>query len=477
MANANEPLIVLSNRGPLRFRKGEWVRSSGGLVTALDPMLRERGGSWVCAEEPGEHDRDRPDLGYDVVPVALSQRRQRRFYNGFSNAVLWPMLHGFPPTTRVGTAPWDDYVGANEEFVDQVFRHGRGGEMIWVHDYHLMLAPRMIRMRLPRARIGWFCHIPWPSSDHFQILPWRRYLLEGLLGADLVAFHTDHYADRFLECVERFVPGATVSSDRTITHRHGTVTVEAVPIGIPTEDYQQLSEDPDVQAMALELRTAVLGRRIILGVDRLDYTKGIHERLLAYDRLLTQSPELRDWCVLVQVMVPSRTEVGAYSQLKDEIDQLVGRINGRHGHTGRVPIHYLYRNLDRQTLFAHYVAADVALITPLRDGMNLVAQEYVWSRTREDGVLILSEFAGAAELLPDALIVNPYDVEQVSRAVRQALTMEPVDMQRRMKNMRAVVAELDVHVWASRFLGDLARVKRSDPMAPAHNGAPPAPPA
>ncbi len=457
MPKRGRKLIVVSNRGPYRRAsvRGQerWVRSAGGLVAALDPVLQQRGGVWVSAKEAENFDTvavPGPRIEYDLAHISLKKADQRGFYEGVSNAVLWPLLHSFPPTIRVGEAPWSKYVTANSEFADVALGSSRPTDLIWVQDYHLMLVPGMLRHKRAKARIGWFCHVPWPSPYNFGILPWRQELLEGLLGADVLGFHMKEYVDNFLQCVKRYTQYKVHKGEVHLNGR--TVRVIAAPIGIPVADLQALAIDPDVEAEANRIRHSVGNRKIILGVDRLDYTKGIPERLHAFEGLLSRNGEARNKYVLIQVMVPSRTDVQAYAELKEEVDRMVGDINGRYSAAGRIPIHYLYRNLSQRALFAHYRAADVALITPLRDGMNLVAHEYVAARANNDGVLILSEFAGAAEHLKDALIVNAYDMGAVTDAIEQAVTMTGPEQKKRMRSLRNEVRKLDVHSWADKFV-------------------------
>ncbi len=460
MPKRGRKLIVVSNRGPYRrasIRGNErWVRSAGGLVSALDPVLQQRGGVWVSAKEAEDFDTvtvPGPRIEYDLAYISLRKADQRGFYEGVSNAVIWPLLHGFPPTIRVGDAPWNTYINANAEFADVVLQSGRSNDLVWVQDYHLMLVPGMLRAKRSKARIGWFCHVPWPSPGTFGILPWREQLLDGLLGADVLGFHIKEYVDNFLQCVERYTPYQVSKGE--VQFRGRSVRVIAAPIGIPVQELQTLSIDPDVEAEAFRIRDTVGNRKIILGVDRLDYTKGIPERLLAFEGLLRKERNAQKKYVLIQVMVPSRTDVQAYADLKEEVDRMVGDINGRYSDSGRIPIHYLYRNLSQRALFAHYRAADVALITPLRDGMNLVAHEYVASRSNDDGVLVLSEFAGAAEHLKQALLVNAYDVNAVTAAIGEAVNMPLEEQTKRMKALRSEVRKLDVHKWADQYVRDL----------------------
>ncbi|MGB8224734.1 MAG: trehalose-6-phosphate synthase [Polyangiales bacterium] len=458
MVRKRRKLVVVSNRGPYRHeasrgREERWVRAAGGLVSALDPVLQKRGGVWVSAQPAREFEAvtiPAPRLAYELAQVPLKRAEQRGFYEGVSNAVLWPLLHGFEPTIRLGDAPWSSYLSANQQFAETVRSMSGPNDLIWIQDYHLMLVPGMLRAKRSKARIGWFCHIPWPSPDTFGILPWREQILEGLLGADILGFHLPEYAEHFRECVERFTT-YRVSRD-TVQYRGRKVRTIAAPIGVPVDELQAVALDPDVGAEVERIHQATGNRQLILGVDRLDYTKGIPERLAAFERLLRKDKAARSQCALIQIMVPSRTDVKAYADLKREIDRMVGDINGRYADTGRVPVHYLYRNLSQRALFAHYRAADVALVTPLRDGMNLVAHEYAAARTDEEGVLVLSEFAGAARHLRGAILVNPYDLESTGEAIHRALTMKAPEKRERMRLSRAAVMRLDVHRWADRYI-------------------------
>ena len=453
--------MVVSNRGPYRHEtsrgRERWVRAAGGLVTALDPVLQKRGGVWVSAKPAKDFDSvtvPTPHLDYDLAHVSLKRPDQRGFYEGISNAVLWPLLHGFEPTIQVGEAPWSSYVSANQAFADTASSTSSSGDVFWIQDYHLMLVPGLLRAKRSRARIGWFCHIPWPPPDTFGILPWREEILEGLLGADVLGFHLPEYAEHFRECVNRFT-ACRVSSDGTIQYRSRKVRTIAAPIGIPVDELQALALDPDVAREVERIKETMGNRKLLLGVDRLDYTKGIPDRLAAFERLLKKERNARTKYALIQVMVPSRTDVKAYADLKEEIDRMVGDINGRFAETGRVPVHYLYRNLSQRALFAHYRAADVALVTPLRDGMNLVAHEYAAARMDEDGVLVLSEFAGAAKHLKGAMLVNPYDVESTASTIQRALSMKPAEKKKRMRALRSAVMSLDVHRWADEYVSAL----------------------
>ncbi len=430
-------------------------------MTALDPVLRQRGGVWVAAREAEEHAVERgPEVSYEVPTVDLPERVQRGFYLGVSNDVLWPLLHSFPPTLRVGEAPWDAYEAANRAFARVALQHSDEEDLVWVHDYHLMRVPAMLRSERPHARIGWFGHVPWPAPDLYRILPPRRALLEGLLGADLLGFHTEEYARYFLDCVARLTDYPVDPARMTVRLADRLVRVRVTPIGIPVEEARARARSEEVVREAAALREGVGGRRILLGVDRLDYTKGIVERLLAYARFLEADARRRERFVFVQVAVPSRSDVPAYRKLQREVAELVGEINGRHSSTGRVALHYLFQELAPPTLYAHYRAAEVCLVTPLRDGMNLVAHEFVASRVERDGVLVLSEFAGAAEYLHAALPVNPYDIGDIASAMERALRMPEREAMDRMTELQRSVESLDVHRWADDFLDMLERTRR-----------------
>ncbi|MGB0679744.1 MAG: alpha,alpha-trehalose-phosphate synthase (UDP-forming) [Polyangiales bacterium] len=459
MGPAARRLVIVSNRGPYRREggqvRGRLVRAAGGLVSALDPVLGRRGGVWVSGdsiEAADDKDGARPETRYKLCGVELPKPVQTGYYDGFSNAVLWPLLHGFSTTIRLSEAPWNHYARANHAFAEQVLTHSRPEDLIWVQDYHLMLLPRIIRAARPKTRTGWFCHVPWPHPETFRVLPWRTALLEGLLGADVLGFHTQRFTRNFLACVHELTDHSVDFTRGTIDVHGRVVQAATAPIGIDTEAVTALARQAEVCAETERIRSLVGGRRIILGVDRLDYTKGIVERLLAYESFLKQERDAAARCVYVQVMVPSRTDVRAYKELKREIDRLVGDINGRFASTGRIPVHYFFRNLNLHSLYAHYRAADIALVTPLRDGMNLVAHEYVTARTRDDGALILSEFAGAATYLDTAYRINPYDIWAIRGALVEALRQKPAEEARRMAALRSAVKRLDVHRWAAAYL-------------------------
>lgn len=457
-------LIIVSNRLPVSVRwkagRPEFAQSAGGLATGLEGLRESRPSLWIGwpgdvsqASDDQRHEIDERLRERSLLPVYFSQREIAGYYDGFSNGVVWPLFHYLQERVPIESGGWRAYQRANERFADQVAAVWQPGDRVWVHDYHLMLLPRMLRDRLPQARIGYFLHIPFPAADIFRALPWRQSLLEGLLGADLIGFHTPSYARHFTRVVQQLAAIKT-SVDHFWWHGR-TVRVGAFPMGIDDERFAALAGDMDVRARAEGIRNEAHGRRIFLGVDRLDYTKGIPRRLLAFQRLLEREPSLRDRVRFIQVAVPSRIDVRAYHAFRRELDELIGRINGQFGTVDAVPIHYLFRSVSRRELVALYCSADVMVVTPLRDGMNLVAKEFCASRIDDDGVLLLSEFAGAADELVDALMVNPYDLDGVADAMVRALALPADERRRRMRALRTRVRQSSVGRWAAAFLEQL----------------------
>jgi trehalose 6-phosphate synthase/phosphatase len=418
-------LVVVSNRLPLTLRRvGEGWRaekSPGGLATALEPVVERSGGLWIGwpGDSPDQPDPQRQEVlarwekrhGYAVVDLPRSLAR--RFYEGYANRTLWPLFHQFPSQLEFDLEGWHGYVEANEIFADAVLQRLKPGDQVWIHDYHLMLVPQLLRERAPGTAVGFFLHIPFPSSDVFRMLPRRDELLRGLLGADLIAFQTHHDLQHFRASLLRIL-GIGSRMDRVELDGR-FARLEALPIGIVPEEFAGLLDtDAGVARAREELRKRYEGRRILLGVDRLDYTKGLPQRLRAFRRLLERAPSLRGRVVLVQVAVPSREWILPYRNLRGEVNELVGEINGAFGTPEWTPVVYIRRAIPRSELVALYASADVGWVTPLRDGMNLVAKEYVACQRGRDGVLVLSEFAGAAAEMGEALLVNPYDEDRAA---------------------------------------------------------------
>ena len=466
--DGDSPLVVLSNRLPYtvsRTQRGLESRPSpGGLVSALSPVIAARGGTWIgwpgLAQRAREELPAPPDLGYRVEPVPLTETDVQRYYHGFSNGTLWPLFHSMPGHAQFDRLDWRAYEAVNRRFAEEAVRDSTESDLIWVHDYHLALTPALIRERLPHERIAFFLHIPFPSYDVFRLCPWARDLLQGLLGCDLIGFHIEGYAHNFLDSAERLL-GARIDRDAlTVQHGERAAQVGVFPIGIEFERFERQADD----AARRKKRES-----IVLGVDRLDYTKGIPERILAFERLLERYPEHREHVVFLQLAVPSRSQVAEYRDLKREIDELVGRVNGRFATDLWSPIRYLYRSMPQAQLTALYRDADVALVTPLRDGMNLVAKEYVACQVDDPGVLILSHMAGAAETMREALNVNPYDTDEAAEVLHRALTMSGEERASRMASLRRRERRDDVESWVETFLAaataerlELAQVTEMD---------------
>jgi trehalose 6-phosphate synthase/phosphatase len=474
-------LLIVSNRLPVTARLTadglQAAASSGGLATGLLPWHERSGGLWFGwpGDLSGATPAQRGAFGRDlnarrIVPVHAADDSPDGPDHGFSNRVLWPAFHYLIDRVPVDMTGWEAYRAANESFAEAAAREARPHDTIWVHDYQLMLLPAMLRARLPRARIGFFLHIPFPSSEVFRVLPWRSELLDGLLGADLIGFHTFAYLRHFMTSLLH-VDGVEADIDRVrIGDRE--VKLGVFPMGIDAEGYAALAHDPDVQSRVEAIRQDAGGRRIVLGIDRLDYTKGLPRRLQAVERLLEIEPALRDEMRYIQIAVPSRGEVGAYQDFRRFVEERVGRMNGAFGTLRSLPVHYVHQSLSMRDLVALYCAADVMLVTPLRDGMNLVAKEFVASRVDDDGVLVLSEFAGAAAELPDAVTVNPYDIDGVADSLRRALAMSAAERRARMRGLRRRVSGHDVHTWARTFL---AQLEAACPLEAAGAARPPGP--
>jgi trehalose 6-phosphate synthase len=440
-----------------RGTPGEWETSPGGLVTALAPMLRERGGGWVGwdgsvngkAAEPFVHDNIR------VRPVPISRNEHENFYAGFSNKTLWPLYHDSIREPEFHRRWWWPYVRVNERFAEATAAVADPTDLIWVHDYQLQLVPGLVRQRLPEAKIGFFLHIPFPPEELFAKIPWRTQILEMMLGSDVVGFQTRLAAQNFSRAARRFTEAT--GSDTLLKFRGREIAVDAFPISIDVDLYEGMARDPEIAVEAERFRAGWGGRRIILGVDRLDYTKGIDIRLRAFEEVCRRGRHGADDCVLVQIAVPTRESVEDYAELRDNVERLVGRINGTRSVRNFSPVHYVYGSLAARDLVARYMAADVMMVTPLRDGMNLVAKEYCMTRVRGDGVLVLSEFAGAALELKNALLVNPFDVDGIATAMEQALEMDEPEQRKRMATLRRVVRGRSVHDWADGFIDRLRK--------------------
>jgi len=468
---SRDRILIVANRLPVTVAATAdgvtLLPSSGGLASGLRAWHERGDGLWFGW--PGEvAEEARPRLAERLaaarlVPLYLSPTEVERYYGGFANGVLWPLFHYSIDRVPVDAGGWTEYQDVNEAFAAAVAREYRPGDTIWVHDYHLLLVPSLLRRRLPNARIGFFLHTPFPSSEVFRVLPWRREILQGLLGADLIGFHTDGYLRHFLMSLLH-VDGIEPSVDRVRIDERD-VRVGVFPMGIDAASFAARAAEPACAARAAAIRADAGNRRLVLGVDRLDYTKGIPRRLEAIARLLERDPQLRDQIRYIQVAVPSRCDIGSYQRFRREIEEMVGRINGAYGTLRSTPVHFLYQSVSPQELGALYRAADVMLVAPLRDGMNLVAKEFAASRVDDDGVLVLSEFAGAAAELQGALTVNPYDVAAVADTIQRGLAM-PLDERRaRMRRLRRRVCAHDVFAWADGFSDSLRAARPGRPRA------------
>lgn len=460
---ASKRLFVVSNRlpyNPVKTQTGIQYRlGPGGLVAALDPMLRNTHGVWVGWDgggvlgdksfkkiEVGES----PEEKYQLSFIPLTEREIENYYHGFSNRTLWPLFHGFTGITRINRHQWEIYKAVNQKFTQTVLKESRSDDFVWIHDYHLMLVPGLLKEW--DIRSYFFLHTPFPHYEIFRILPWRREILDGILGSHLVGFHVESYARNFLDCVERICEYPVDWDARTVVFPDRKVKIRPFPISI---DYQRLADQAASRAVEESLRrirSSIQNRHVILGIDRLDYTKGIKERLLAIERFLEKYPPYRNNVLFVQLALPSRTRVKEYLEMKREIDQLVGHINGRFTVEGPGPIRYVYRQVPFNVLMAYYRLASVCLVTPLRDGMNLVAKEYVSCNLGRNGVMVLSELAGASEELKEALLINPYNIEEVADVIAKALDMPADERMRRMQTMQDHVKKHDIHRWVGDFV-------------------------
>ncbi len=469
-------LVVVSNRLPFSLQVSgdeiEFAPSAGGLVSALaaflaakrrqDPTFEHLWVGWPGAAVPSElHARVKEESlrSHAAHPVFLTSEDVDSFYHGFCNGTLWPLFHYFPSYVDYNPAHWDTYVRVNSAFADVLAEIARPDDVIWVHDYQLLLLPGMLREKMPAASIGFFLHTPFPSHELFRLLPtpWKRQLLAGMLSADLVGFHTLEYTQYFLHCVFRILG---------YEHRLGQIIVEdrvrradTFPIGIDYEKFETAASSDAVLQRCSELESSVRGRKAIFSVDRLDYTKGILNRLVGYEEFLVRYPQWRERVLFLLTIVPSREEVAHYRKMKQEVDECVGRINGRFGTVDWVPVVYQYRAIDFETLVALYRVSPVALITPLRDGMNLVAKEYLASKPDGTGALVLSEMTGAARELGEAILINPNHWSEIADALDQALTMDPAEQTRRNRPMQERLKAYDSARWAEHFLASLSKVK------------------
>ena len=460
------PVVAVANRLPVHAGDDGWQLSPGGLVTALRPVMSARSGAWVGWDGGTKGTPTRlPELSIELAPVTLTAGQVRDYYHGFSNRTLWPLLHNAIEKPVFDRGWWAAYRDVNARFAGSAAAalDATPDALLWVHDYHLLLVPQLVRESRPEQRTGIFLHTPWPSPDIFSRVPWRKDLLHGPLGADVVSFHTEGYRRNFVRACDRLLAGdgVRVRGNDLVMPDGRVVRTTASPISIDVEQFASLAHSTGTKADVDALGEQFAGRTLLLGVDRLDYTKGIVERLTAFEMLLERRPDLRDKVVLVQVAVPSRDDVREYRQLRSQVEQIIGRINGRFTAPGSdVPVHYLYRGLPPEQLVAYYAAAVVMLVTPLVDGMNLVAKEYVAVQhaTGAPGALLLSEFTGSANELEDAVLCNPFDVEGLSALMEKALELPVAARRKAMATMGKRVNAHDVHRWVDGQIADIEAV-------------------
>ncbi|HVR28517.1 MAG TPA: trehalose-6-phosphate synthase, partial [Thermoanaerobaculia bacterium] len=449
--------MIVANRLPVRrtaTRGGgdTWTTSPGGLVSALAPIVRERGGAWVgWTGAAGPAPKPFVASGITNLPVSVSRAEVGDFYHGQCNSTFWPLYHHAVREPEYHRHWWARYVEVNRRFAEVAARAAAPWARVWVHDYHLQLVPAMLREMRSDVTIGFFLHIPFPPPELFRRLPWRQEVLEGLLGSDVVGFQTRAARSNFLSLAARLI--GTQRESGGVLHGGRRVRAGAFPISIDVERFANATASPAVAARAEQLRSSLGGgRKLLLGVDRLDYTKGIDLRLKAFREWLERPGSSIGDAVLVQVAVPSREQIPGYQELRSRVEELVGQINGEFGEIGTAAVHYLRRNMPFEDLVALYRAADVMVVTPLSDGMNLVAKEYVASRPDASGVLVLSEFAGAVGELRAALLVNPHDVDGLAETMDQALRLPEAEARRRMRSLRSAVESNTVYDWADRYL-------------------------
>jgi trehalose 6-phosphate synthase/phosphatase len=456
-------LLVMSNRAPIRLvheNGSERITPTvGGVGTTFMRLLERYGGLWIAwsgaKNSPARMMMPPASPRFAMVFPKLSEHDISSYYWGMCNRGLWPLMHFMTPNCHFEAPQWKSYCHVNRVFASAAVAESALFDVAWVQDFHLALVPAMFREREPKKPIGLFWHVPWPPEQIFRVFPWRSELLAGMLGSDLIGFHTRMYLKHFLDSCERIYGAEVDRTTNTIIHKRGVTRAGVFPLGIPADFFRDLSASETVREHARRIRRMLRTPTVVLGVDRLDYTKGVIERLLGFERFLELNPNYRGSVTLVLIAVPSRTKVAEYAALKRQLDETVGRVVGRFSSEGHAPIRYLYNQFEAEELVAYYQAADIALLTPLRDGMNLVAKEFVASQLGDGAVLILSEFAGAAEELTQALLVNPYNIDQIADRLKEAVEMPSDERRARLTHMRQNVEHNNLDFWSDRFLSDL----------------------
>jgi trehalose 6-phosphate synthase/phosphatase len=462
--------IIVSNRLPVKIQRNEkrqleYQTSAGGLATGLGSIYKEGNNLWigwpglVSSRKDEKAEITEGIAKESMVPVFLTEEDIKDFYEGFSNETLWPNFHYFIQYAIYDPKLWEAYKRVNRKFVDEIAKKCDPDDTLWIHDYQLMLVPGMLRERFPNASIGFFLHIPFPSYEIFRLIPWRREILNGVLGSDLIGFHTYDDMRHFLSSVSRLAGLSNNQGQVTVGNR--SVMVDSFPMGIDYDKYAQNAASPEALEREVHYRISLGDQKLILAIDRLDYSKGIPQRLKAFELFFERYPQYRDKISLIMVVVPSRDQVGKYKELKEEVDRLVGRINGRFGKINWTPIHFFYRSFPLEELSAFYRMADVALVTPMRDGMNLVCKEFIASKINKKGVLILSEMCGASKELSDAILINPNDIDQIVEAIHRALTMPEEEQILHITNMQNSLRRYNITHWVDLFMTSLKNIKEA----------------
>ena len=461
-------IIIVSNRLPVKATKRKngiaFSYSTGGLATGLSSVSNFYKTLWIgwpgiITDNINEQDTIRGKLFSDnMYPIFLTRDHINKYYNGFSNNTIWPLFHYFPQYVEYSDNTWETYREVNQVFCDKIVEIAKPGDIFWIQDYQLMLLPQLVREKIPNATIGFFLHIPFPSFEIFRLLPWRNEILRGLLGADLIGFHTYDYAHYFMNAMMRLLGYEHTFNKINLKDR--IIKIDSFPMGINYEKFANANDNSDVKKEISKLRKNTGDHKVVLSIDRLDYSKGISQRLKAFELFLDRNPEYVGKILLFIVVVPSRTKVKRYKSLKTEIDKLVGKINGKYGEIDYTPIFYLYRTLPFKTMVAVYNIADIALVTPFRDGMNLIAKEYIASKNNNKGVLILSEMAGAAKELGDAIIINPNDINEIENALQTALSLSEDEQIKRNKAMQKRLKSYNIERWGKEFFNSLKKIKK-----------------
>ncbi|MFW6110527.1 MAG: bifunctional alpha,alpha-trehalose-phosphate synthase (UDP-forming)/trehalose-phosphatase [Thermoproteota archaeon] len=470
-------LLIVSNRLPVTIQKKEdtikFKPSVGGLATGLSSFYKSQDSMWIgwgdislseVTKDERQEIKEKLQAEHDSYPVFLSQEDVDGYYYGFCNKTIWPLVHGFTQFAVYDRDLWKAYKRVNEIFAEAILEIANPEDTIWIHDYHLMILPRLIREKLTKSTIGFFLHTPFPPCEVFRLLPWRKEIIESLLNADLIGFHTYDYVRNFLSTVRR-LRGYEHSLGR-INVNNRMVKVDSFPMGIDYKHFTGVSNKPEVQKEIKKIKKEIETEKTIFSIDRLDYTKGIPQRLEAFDLFLEKYPEYKEKVTLILAASPSRTRVEQYKTLKREVDELISKINGRHGTIGWRPIWYIYRFLPFSKLAALYAISDIALITPLNDGMNLISKEFIASKSDDTGVLILSEMAGASKELSEALIVNPNNKKEIAKAIKKAIEMPDEEQIRRNKTMNRRLKRYNVTRWAKDFITELSKVKKRQEERP-----------